>query len=96
MIQASLAVLSLIQDELIDLDFGEINEYFKQFKEETADAAGQYKLLPETEKIIAKAHKFKITDERIMEIVRTIEAQEPQLSNMKLKVAARNNSDSKL
>lgn len=34
MFQVSLAVLKLIQNDLLELDFGEINEYFNMFKDE--------------------------------------------------------------
>lgn len=56
--KAALAILKLVQNELIELDFSEINEYFKSFNEKNS----QFKLLPDYEKIIDEAHRFKITD----------------------------------
>lgn len=72
-----MAILSLIEADLLELDFAEINEYFKQFKEETASGDSQYTLLPETEKIITTAYKFKtITDDRVNDILRMVRAEE--------------------
>lgn len=56
--KAALAILKLVENELIGLDFSEINEYFKSFNEKNS----QFKLLPDYEKIITEAYKFKITD----------------------------------
>ena len=61
--KVSLAILKLIEHDLIELDFTEMNEYFKKFKDE--DGVG-YNLLPNFELIITEAYKFKsITDEKI-------------------------------
>lgn len=49
------------------MDFGDINEYFKTFKDE--EDTGNYKLLPDFEKIISEAYKIKLTDEKIEEII---------------------------
>lgn len=54
--KVSLAILKLIENDLIELDFTEMNEYFKKFKDE--DGVG-YNLLPNFELIITEAHKFK-------------------------------------
>lgn len=45
------------------MDFGDINEYFKRFKDDDCTA------LPDVETIIKEAYKVKITDERIEEII---------------------------
>ena len=56
--KATLGILKLIEPELLKLDFSDINEYFKSFIKQDSS----YKLLPDYEKIITEAHKFKITD----------------------------------
>ena len=71
MFQVALAILKLVQHHLLDLDCGEINEYFKTFKDE--EDSGQYKLLPDFEKIISEAYKIKLTDEKIEAIVRSMQ-----------------------
>ena len=67
MFQVALAILKLVQHHLLELDFGEINEYFKTFKDE--EDTGAYKLLPDFEKIISEAYKIKLTDEHIEEVM---------------------------
>ena len=67
--KAALAILRLIESEIIVLEMSEINEYFKSFLD---SENSQFKLLPDYEKIITEAHKFKITDERVEEICKTI------------------------
>jgi len=62
--KATLAILRLVESELIKLDFSEMNEYFKSFIQNDSS----FKLLPDYEKIIKEAEKFKITDEQIAEI----------------------------
>lgn len=57
------------------MDFGDINEYFKTFKDE--EDTGNYKLLPDFEKIISEAYKIKLTDEKIEEIIQSIEEPVP-------------------
>ena len=74
MFQVSLAILKLVQDDLLELDFGDINEYFKTFKDE--EDTGNYKLLPDFEKIISEAYKIKLTDEKIETIIQ--EMNEPE------------------
>lgn len=68
MFQVALAILKLVQHHLLELDFGEINEYFKTFKDEE-ETGGSYKLLPDIEKIISEAYKIKLTDEKIEDII---------------------------
>ena len=63
--KVALAILRLVESELIGLEMTEINEFFKSF----IDGNTSYKLLPDYEKIISEAHKFKITDAQIDEIV---------------------------
>ena len=67
--KATLAILKLVEHELMKLDFSAINDYFKAFN----STDSQYKLLPDHEKIIAQAYKFKITDEQIAQICSTFE-----------------------
>lgn len=70
----SLAILNLIQDELLALDFSEINEYFKQLKGEgEGDCA--YTLLPDFEKIIQQAKKISITYNKIVEVLTELSRQ---------------------
>lgn len=66
--KAALAILKLVESELITLDFSEINEYFKSFVEKHS----QFKLLPDYERIITESYKFKITDEIVDEITKTV------------------------
>lgn len=47
----------------------EINEFFKSF----IDGNSSYKLLPDNETIISEAHKFKITDAQVDEIVKSLD-----------------------
>jgi hypothetical protein len=61
----SLSLLSLLRDQLIELDFGEINEFFKSLKD---DSHLEEKLLPPTEQIIEGAQRIYITDEKITEL----------------------------
>lgn len=63
----ALAILKLVESELLPLDFSEINEYFKSFNSKDSS----YKLLPDYEKIITEAYKFKITDDNIDELCRS-------------------------
>ena len=51
---------------MLNLELGDINEYFKELKDEQ-DASGQYKLLPDFETIITEAKRMAvtITDARI-------------------------------
>ena len=51
-LNVSLALLYLMKDELITLDMGGINEYFKKLKD---DESCEYKLLPPYEDIIQEA-----------------------------------------
>ena len=46
--KATLGILKLIESELLQLDFGEINEYFKSFTSKDSS----FKLLPDNETII--------------------------------------------
>ena len=75
MFQVALAILKLVQHELLELDFGEINEYFKTFKDQ--EDTGAFKLLPDFEKIISEAYKIKLTDEKIEELLGEQESPEP-------------------
>ena len=75
MFMVALAILKLVQHELLELDFGEINEYFKTFKDQ--EDTGAFKLLPDFEKIISEAYKIKLTDERIDELLAAQQGPEP-------------------
>jgi hypothetical protein len=70
--KAALAILRLVESELLLLDFSEINEYFKSFNEKDSS----YKLLPDYEKIITEAYKFKITDEQVEQIIKSFDTEE--------------------
>jgi len=74
--KAALAILSLTESELLLLDFSEINEYFKSFINEKDSS---FKLLPDYEKIITEAYKFKITDEQVEQICKSFEIEDGQV-----------------
>lgn len=57
--KVALAILRLVKDDLMTLEMTDINEFFKRF----IDSDPSYPLLPDYEKIIQEAYKFKITDE---------------------------------
>ena len=61
----------MTQHELLEMDFGDINEYFKRFKDDDCTS------LPDVETIIKEAYKIKVTDERIEEIVREMPDSQP-------------------
>ena len=67
--KVALAILRLVESDLLQLEMTDINEFFKRF----IDADPSYPLLPDYEKIITEAYKFKITDEQIDEIVKNID-----------------------
>lgn len=58
----ALAILKLVENNLLGLNLGDINDFFKQLKDEDES---KYRLLPDFEKIIIEAKKINITDERI-------------------------------
>jgi hypothetical protein len=63
--------LSLIEHDLIELELGEINDYFKELKGDEENS-GQYALLPDYETIINESKKFglgAVTDENIEQIM---------------------------
>ena len=70
--KVALSILSLVANDLLKLDFSEINEYFKSFIDEKDS---EFKLLPDYEKIISEANKFKITDEMVEQISRSIDSE---------------------
>lgn len=61
----SLAILGLLKDQLIELDFADINEFFKALKDDTHM---NEKLLPPFEDIIEQAVRIHITDEILQEL----------------------------
>ena len=65
--QVSLAILALAAEELLELDFGGINEYFKAMQEDAG-----HKLMSDVEKIIDKAYTIKVDDKRINEIMKKL------------------------
>ena len=67
--KAALAILRLVEDDLMQLEMTDINEFFKSF----IDGNSSYPLLPDFEKIISEAHKFKITDAQIDQIVQELD-----------------------
>lgn len=62
MFNISLSILSLLKDQLLDLDMCDINEFFKSLKD---DSHLQSKLLPPYELIIQEAVKIYISDDKI-------------------------------
>lgn len=77
----SLAVLSLVEKDLLVLDFSAINEFFKSMKD---DEENQYNLLPDFERIIAEAYKFKITDDKVEAIYRSFDDGQPSSVDMEV------------
>ena len=65
--QISLAILFLAAEELLELDFGGINDYFKALQDDNEN-----KLMSDVELIIAKAYTIKIDDKRINDIIKKI------------------------
>lgn len=83
--KAALAILRLTEAELLPLDFSEINEYFKSFINEKDSS---FKLLPDHEKIITEAYKFKITDEQVEQICKSFDIEDGQQADESIKVQA--------
>jgi hypothetical protein len=67
-LSASLAILKLLETNLLGLDLGGINEYFKKLKDEDAETIS-LRLLPDFESIIQESKKINITDEKIEAIM---------------------------
>jgi hypothetical protein len=65
LLSAALAILKLIEQSLLRLNFGEINDFFKQMKDQDERQTGTYRLLPDFELIIRTAKKINITNEKI-------------------------------
>lgn len=59
---AALAILKLVENNLMGLSMGDINDFFKEIKDEDES---KYRLLPDFERIITEAKKINITDEKI-------------------------------
>lgn len=81
MLSAALAILKLVEKDLLKLGLGEINDYFKSLKDEDPHTQS-YKLLPDFETIINESKRINITDDRISLIMRdlNLEAFQPQIS----------------
>ena len=62
---ASLAILYLLKEQLLELDFSDINDFFKALKD---DEHLDQKLLPPFEEIIEQAQQIDIPNERIKEL----------------------------
>jgi ABC-type siderophore export system fused ATPase/permease subunit len=58
----TLSILKLLKNQLIELEFSEINDFFRELKD---DRHLDQKLLPPYETIIAEAQKIFINEERI-------------------------------
>lgn len=63
--QVSIAILRLIQQDLLQLDIQGVNDYFKSFKD---DDQLNGKLLPPTEQIISESFKVKLNEDWIDEL----------------------------
>ena len=61
MFNISLAILKLEKNQLIQLEFGDINEFFKALKD---DGHLEQSLLPPVEEIIEEAQRIYIPDEK--------------------------------
>lgn len=64
LISTALAILKLIEPSLLGFDLSNINDFFKQLKDED-EQRSSYRLLPDFELIISEAKRLNITDERI-------------------------------
>ena len=62
--------MKFVQKDLLELDFSDINEYFKRLKDE--EDGGSYQLLPDFEKIVSEAKKIPITYFKVIEILTII------------------------
>jgi hypothetical protein len=71
LLSAALAILKLIEKDLLHLGMGEINDYFKSLKDEDPHSQ-KYKLLPDFETIINESKRINITDDRIYLIMRDL------------------------
>jgi len=60
--RVTIAILQLIEGDLLQLDISGINDYFRSFKEEESN---NNKLLPDIEVIIKESFKVKISDEKL-------------------------------
>ena len=67
--KVALAILRLVEGDLLQLEMTDINEFFKRF----IDSDPSYPLLPDYEKIIQEANKFKITDAQIELIAKELD-----------------------
>ena len=72
MLSVALAILKLIEKDLLKLGLGEINDYFKSLKDEDTNQQ-KFKLLPDYETIITESKRINITDDRISLIMRDLE-----------------------
>ena len=81
MLSVALAILKLVEKDLLKLGLGEINDYFKSLKDEDPHSQS-YKLLPDFETIINESKRINITDDRISLIMRdlNLETFQPQLT----------------
>lgn len=77
--KATLAILKLLESELLKLDMQQVNDYFRAFRDEDKDTYS--KLLPEIETIIKESYKVKINDQRLDELkLKFKQEQEPRPS----------------
>ena len=67
--KVALAILRLVEGDLLQLEMTDINEFFKRF----IDSDPSYPLLPDYERIIQEANKFKITDAQIELIAKELD-----------------------
>jgi hypothetical protein len=61
--KVTIAILKLIESDLLQLDISDINDYFRAFKDE--DSSQSRKLLPDFEVIIKESLKVRIQEEKL-------------------------------
>lgn len=82
----SLAILHMLKDQLMELDFGDINEFFKALKDDTHL---EESLLPPYESIIENAVRIHITEEILNELFNKYSPASPSKRPPTLKKIAR-------
>jgi len=70
-LSTALAILKLIESNLQGLSLGDINDFFKQLKDDDGETTS-FRLLPDFETIIKESRRINITDERIESIMNAL------------------------
>ena len=67
LISAALAILKLLEQHLLTLSLGEINDVFKQLKEQNEHS--NFNLLPDYESVIREARRINVSNGKINKIL---------------------------